>query len=155
MAGTGVADTVLYCDWPNRPLWEQELRQAGLRLQVVDKENPEAVDPGAVRFAVCWNPPPGLLQQFPNLVAVQSMGAGVDSFFVEEGQVPDNAQLLRIVDPLMAQRMAMWALWGVINYQRKFDEYWEYRRSAPASGIRAWRATRTATMPRCGAESWG
>lgn len=32
---------------------------------------------------------------------------------------------LRIVDPLMAERMAMWALWGVINAQRKFDAYAE------------------------------
>lgn len=33
------------------------------------------------------------------------------------------APQLRIVDPLMAERMAVWALWGVINAQRKFDEY--------------------------------
>jgi hypothetical protein len=27
------------------------------------------------------------------------------------------------VDPLMAQRMATWVVWGVINYQRKMEDY--------------------------------
>jgi phosphoglycerate dehydrogenase-like enzyme len=32
------------------------------------------------------------------------------------------------VDPVMAQRMAMWVLWGVINWQRKMDDYWAAQR---------------------------
>lgn len=31
--------------------------------------------------------------------------------------------LLLQVDPLMAQRMATYVVWGVINYQRKMEEY--------------------------------
>jgi glyoxylate/hydroxypyruvate reductase A len=27
------------------------------------------------------------------------------------------------VDPLMASRMATWVVWGVINWQRRMDEY--------------------------------
>lgn len=41
--------------------------------------------------------------------------------------MPPDLPVLRIVDPLMAQRMAMWVLWGVINHQRKMDAYLEVR----------------------------
>ena len=36
---------------------------------------------------------------------------------------------LQVIDPLMAQRMATWVLWGVINVQRKCDEYWAAQRA--------------------------
>jgi len=32
------------------------------------------------------------------------------------------------VDPLMASRMATWVVWGVINWQRKMDQYAEAQR---------------------------
>lgn len=47
--------------------------------------------------------------------------------------MPEGIPILRIVDPLMAQRMAMWVMWGVINHQRKMDQYWEVR-TAQAGG---------------------
>eukprot|EP00775_Hariotina_reticulata_P004821 gene4821-5068_t len=33
------------------------------------------------------------------------------------------------VDPLMAQRMATWVLWGVINWQRRMEQYYEAQRN--------------------------
>ncbi len=33
------------------------------------------------------------------------------------------------VDPLMAQRMATWVAWGVINWQRRMDEYLSAQRA--------------------------
>lgn len=51
------------------------------------------------------------------------MGAGVDSL-LREATLPRSVPLLRVIDPLMAQRMATWVLWGVINVQRRCDEYW-------------------------------
>lgn len=50
------------------------------------------------------------------------MGAGVDSL-LSDLTIPRHVPLLRVIDPLMAQRMATWVLWGVINVQRKCDEY--------------------------------
>jgi hypothetical protein len=34
------------------------------------------------------------------------------------------------VDPLMAQRMATWCLWAVINHQRKMDALWRAQQEA-------------------------
>ena len=40
---------------------------------------PDAVgDPAEVGYACAWNPPSGLLAQFPNLKVIFSLGAGVD-----------------------------------------------------------------------------
>jgi hypothetical protein len=44
--------------------------------------------------------------------------------------VPTPAPRCRQVDPRMAERMATWVVWGVINWQRKFEEYLEAQRAA-------------------------
>ena len=73
------------------------------------------------------------------------MGAGVDSMMGSDGSgdgssgggadgsgaapsppqplLPRHLPLLRVVDPLMSERMATWVLWGVINCQRRCDAY--------------------------------
>lgn len=89
-----------------------------MRVQIAPDE---LGDLSKVEFAICWNPPPGLLQQCPNLKAIQSMGAGVDSLLGLD--LPTHVPLLRVIDPLMTERMATWVLWAVINAQRRCDEY--------------------------------
>lgn len=54
--------------------------------------------------------------QVPNLKAIQVLGAGVDSQ-LSDPDVPRHVPLLRIIDPLMAERMASFVMWGVINSQ--------------------------------------
>lgn len=61
-------------------------------------------------------PPACLPVQCPQLKAVQVMGAGVDSQ-LEDESLPRELPLLRVIDPLMAERMATWIQWGVINTQ--------------------------------------
>lgn len=61
-------------------------------------------------------PPLPAPSQCPNLKAIQSMGAGVDSM-IGEPSLPRHVPLLRVIDPLMSERMATWVLWGVINCQ--------------------------------------
>lgn len=104
-------------------------------------------DLSRVEFVICWSPPPGLLQQVggssaavcllglrsecrsgatgaalpsiaqcPNLKGIQSMGAGVDHC-MHDATLPRHVPLLRVIDPLMSERMATWVLWGVINVQ--------------------------------------
>lgn len=49
--------------------------------------------------------------QCSNLMAVQSMGAGVSPGMLEDRVCPTHLPLLRIVDPLTAQRMATFVFW--------------------------------------------
>eukprot|EP01026_Neomeris_dumetosa_P038631 TRINITY_DN3151_c0_g1_i3.p1 TRINITY_DN3151_c0_g1~~TRINITY_DN3151_c0_g1_i3.p1 ORF type:complete len:261 (+),score=30.83 TRINITY_DN3151_c0_g1_i3:66-848(+) len=72
-----------------------------------------------IQFAVVWEPPPDFLNKFPNLKAIQSLGAGVDH--LANVNLPQNVPVLRIVDPLMCERMATFVTWAVVDIQRKND----------------------------------
>jgi len=99
--------------------WAKSLRDAGIRVRM----HPEELDDlGKVEFAICWQPDAVLLQRCSALKAIQSMGAGVDSI-LSIPEIPRHVPLLRVIDPLMAERMATWVLWGVINSQRRCDAY--------------------------------
>ncbi|GLC48689.1 hypothetical protein PLESTB_000126100 [Pleodorina starrii] len=109
---------LLHCDWMNRQLWYDQLRAAGVPVTWPD----DVLDWAAVRYAVGWNFTPAVLGKMPSLRAIASLGAGVDHA-MRPGLIPPGVDIVRIVDPLMAQRMATWVLWAVINFQRKMDLY--------------------------------
>ncbi len=48
------------------------------------------------------------------------MGAGVSPGMLGDDICPAHVPLLRIVDPLTAQRMATFVMWAVVNCQRKW-----------------------------------
>ena len=98
-------------------MWARELRRNGLRVQIWPGS---ITDLSKVEFAAVFDPPPGLLARCPNLKAVHSLGAGVSPGMLEDAVCPAHLPLLRVVDPLMAQRMATFCLWSVINCQRKW-----------------------------------
>jgi len=78
--------------------WTATLQQLGVPAQLwPDEFEPEGCTKlDAVTFAVCWQPRPGLLRKCPNLAAVHSLGAGVDSILPE---IPPGVPLARIVCP--------------------------------------------------------
>ena len=45
---------------------------------------PDLPDPAAIRYAMAWGPPEGLLASLPNLKAIFSLGAGVDHIVLAE-----------------------------------------------------------------------
>ena len=99
-------------------VWARELRRNGLRVQIWPACG--AGNLSRIGFAAVFDPPAGLLARCPNLKAIHSMGAGVSPGMLEGEVCPTHLPLLRVVDPLMAQRMATFALWAVINCQRKW-----------------------------------
>ncbi|KAL4424688.1 hypothetical protein ABPG77_004495 [Micractinium sp. CCAP 211/92] len=117
------SEVLLATTFPSKDRWVEYLQKAGLRVLAYpeDTEGPGA-DLSRVEFAICWNPAPGLLKRCPSLKGIQSMGAGVDHM-IGEPSLPRHVPLLRVIDPLMSERMATWVLWGVINCQRKCDAY--------------------------------
>lgn len=110
-----------FAAFASKDRWAEHLRHAGLTVRLSDNAD-DLQDLTKVEFAICWQPKEALLQQCPNLKAIQSMGAGVDSLLTDP-TLPRHVPLLRVIDPLMAERMATWVLWGVINIQRKCDAY--------------------------------
>jgi len=118
---------LLHCT-PNSMLkdaWAKMLREAGVDLAVYPDVKEEEY--AAVQFFICWDPPKEIFSKLTSLKAVQLQGAGVETV-INNPDIPTSVPLLRIADPLMGQRMAMWVLWAVLNTVRKGDIYYEAQR---------------------------
>ena len=81
-----------------------------------------AVPAADIDVALVANPPLGALQGLPALALIQSLWAGVDRL-LQDGTVPTEVPLARMVDPVMNQAMAETALWAVLSLQRGFFTY--------------------------------
>ena len=57
-----------------------------------------------VEFLVCWKPETGLLDRFPNLRAIQSLGAGVDHI-LDHHTISTDIQVSKVVDDNLTHDM--------------------------------------------------
>lgn len=132
---------VLFCSPDDDPVaWRK-----ALRAQIPDIDLrfwPDIGDPGEIEAALVWLPPPGLLAGLPNLRAILSLGAGVDSLLADP-TLPD-LPLCRMVDPSMTAGMAELVLTLALSYHRRLDLYdaqqhrrlWRMVLPQPASATR-------------------
>lgn len=99
---------------------QRELPDADLRLW-------QPGDTAPADYAIVWKAPRELFANRPDLKAVFNLGAGVDAILDVErqqpGTLPPNAQLVRLEDTGMAQQMIEYAVYCVLRYLRRFDEY--------------------------------
>jgi len=79
-------------------------------------EGSDAYDPAAIRYALVWQPPAGLLAALPNLEAIFNLGAGVDRLMADT-TLPD-VPIVRVVDPDLTGRMTEWVTLQVLTHQR-------------------------------------
>ncbi|CAN5428312.1 glyoxylate/hydroxypyruvate reductase A [soil metagenome] len=93
------------------------LTAADPSLDVVVWPDPRCLD---AEVAVCWNAPHGVYAQMPNLKLVHSIAAGVDN--VVAGQDVSRLPVCRVVDPMLAEGMLQFVLWGVLHFHRKLDQ---------------------------------
>ena len=112
-------------------LWRDELLRRMPELEV--RIWPEVGDPDEVQVALVWRPPPGSLRQFPNLKAILSLGAGIDSLIADE-TLPD-VPLAKMVDPSLTRTMSEYVLAAVLRHHRGLDRFeraqregrWDYQ----------------------------
>jgi glyoxylate/hydroxypyruvate reductase A len=116
---------VFYCPWANAAAWLTALRARGPEFAFVPWS--ELTDPEAIEAAVVWRPPPGMLEQLPGLRVICAMGAGVDYLFAP-GLDPPAVPIVRLVDPVMSERMASYVLAAVLYHQRQLGRYREQQR---------------------------
>jgi len=78
-------------------------------------------DRAAVRCAIVWRPPHGLLAELPRLEAIFSLGAGVDHL-LSDPSLPD-VPIARIVDPDLTARMSEWVVLHCLMHLRQARRY--------------------------------
>jgi glyoxylate/hydroxypyruvate reductase A len=92
----------------------------------------EVADVSKVRVGVLWDQPATGLAAYTSLVAVLSLGAGINQLDPET--IPPGAQIARLVDPNLTGAMTEYCLAGVLRFYRNLDVYERVRRwnfSAP------------------------
>jgi len=125
--------------WPAEP-WAAPIRRADPERPV--HIWPDLPDPSAIRYALVWKPPRGLLATLPYLAAIFSLGAGVDHFILQD-DLPD-VPIVRVVSPDLTQRMTEWITLQVLVHhrrQRVYDRFqaerrWQELRQPPAAAVR-------------------
>jgi len=83
---------------------------------------PEVNDEARVQFAVLWNHPAHVLEQYLNLKAISSLGAGVDHILTDK-TIPADIPVCRIISGSLEQQMKAYILNAVLNYQRNTYAY--------------------------------
>ncbi len=100
--------------------WLQKLRSnlPGIVVEVY----PDISRPADVAFLVCWKPVTGLLDEFSNLKAIQSLGAGVDHI-LDHHNVPPHIQVSKVVDDNLTHDMWEHALTMIMADMKNLDIY--------------------------------
>ncbi len=76
-------------------------------------------DLAEIEYALIWKHPDGDLLNYPNLKAVFSLGSGTD-YLDAHKSLPD-APIFRLIDPNMADDMALYTLYWVVHFQRGME----------------------------------
>ena len=108
------------CPWENAEDWLAALRKAMPREDF--RVWPAIGNAAEIDFAIVWQPPAGELCRLPNLVGMSSLGAGVDGL-LRDPNLPTGIPVARLVDPLMAERMAEYVAGCVLYYHLNHDAY--------------------------------
>jgi len=85
-------------------------------------------DPNKIKIALSWKAPVRMLQEYPNLKLIQSLGAGVDHIF-DADNVVGGAKVARIVDPQLSEDMFEFVLAIVLNKMKNLHKYRDQQRS--------------------------
>ena len=95
--------------------WKKALKEVLPDLDVRPWQQPGNI--GEIEFALVWKPPPGMLATFPNLRAVFSVGAGVDSL-LNDPELPAEVPVCRMVDESLTQGMVEYSILHVLRHHR-------------------------------------
>ena len=79
-----------------------------------------------VRYLAAWQPPGELMQTFPNLEIVFSVGAGIDQF--DFSAIPEHIPVLRMIEPGIAAGMVEYVTLAVLAIHRDWGSYAQQQR---------------------------
>ena len=116
---------LFHCPWDNADQW-----LAALQAALPNDEFriwPDLGEPDEIDFAMVWKLPHGVLAGLANLAAISSLGAGVDAL-IEDPDLPRTIPIARLVDPLMADRMAEYVTATVLHHHLGLDVYDDQQR---------------------------
>jgi glyoxylate/hydroxypyruvate reductase len=103
--------------------WLPPLRR--LLPELDAKKSADVSDPASIDVALIWTPPPRI-EQYCNLKAILSLGAGVDQLDLKK--LPKGVPLARLKDPSLTEGMKAYCMLAVLRYHRDFHIYERFSR---------------------------
>jgi glyoxylate/hydroxypyruvate reductase len=82
---------------------------------------PDIGDASAVRYLAAWQPPADVMQTFPNLEVIFSVGAGIDQF--DLSSVPPHVAVVRMTEPGIVEGMVEYVTQAVLTLHRDLFDY--------------------------------
>ena len=113
---------VIICNERYAKNWAKAFREKLLTTEI--HIYPNVPSPETVEFAAVWKAPAGALSGFPNLKAVQSLGAGVEHIF-DFQKIDENIPVARIVDPQLSEDMWEYVLMLTLNHLKNIPIYFQ------------------------------
>ncbi|MFD2201287.1 2-hydroxyacid dehydrogenase [Shivajiella indica] len=101
-------------------IWVENITKIDKNIKV--QVFPEIKDTEDVQAVILWQHPHGILDSFPNLKLICSMGAGVDHILTDKN-IPGHLPITRIVDEKLTFSMTNYVIMGVLNFHRQIFRY--------------------------------
>ena len=118
---------ILYKSDPQRgALWQQWLAQHAPDIQL--HLWPESGNPHEIEMLIAWQPPERLMETWPNLKALLSVGAGADQF--DLAAMPPDLPVVRMIEPGLTQGMVEYVTFAVLGIHRDMPRYLQQQRAA-------------------------
>jgi len=116
---------LLYKSEPERGrIWQALLAKHLPQLEF--RTWPDVGESEDIRYLAAWEPSAELLKSLPNLEVLFSVGAGIDQFDV--ARVPDQVEIVRMVDPGLTQSMTEYVVMAVLALHRNLVDYIDAQR---------------------------
>lgn len=84
---------------------------------------PAVKDPSRVSFVVAWYQPEGVLNRFPNVKVIASLGAGAEHL-VSDPSIPEDVVLTRLIAPRIKTQIAEYVEAVAYSIIRRFPDYY-------------------------------
>lgn len=124
---------ILYKSDPQRGArWQQWLAQHAPDIQL--HLWPEIGDPQEIEVLIAWQPPETLMETFPNLKVLLSVGAGADQF--DLAALPPDLPVVRMIEPGLTQGMVEYVTFAVLGLHRDMVRYLRQQREEVAGAQR-------------------
>ncbi len=111
---------VIICPDRNKDYWIRAFNKTDPSVEVLTED--QVIDNSSVIYTLAWKQPPGIFNRYPNLKCVSSLGAGVDHL-VEDPHIPEEIDIVRIIDPVLSGDLFEFALAVIMNRLRSLTGY--------------------------------
>jgi len=107
-------------------IWKETIEKENSDIQV--EIYPEISNPDEIEMVMLWQHPHGILEKYPNVKFISSMGAGVDHI-LQDSSIPDDLPITRIKDEKLTFSMTNYIVMAVLTHHRRLAHFQENKKN--------------------------